>query len=120
MTRLKYWLFALTFAAGCGGSLAGPTPIQQGLQPAAEVARISGRVYASVGPLYAPITSAVIEVNEADGSSVAVTSDADGFYQITARRGSVTITASCEGYEAKHWQFDLLNDTVLNFSLNPR
>jgi hypothetical protein len=82
--------------------------------------RISGRVYASAGPLYTAIGHAVVEVNEADGSSATVASDADGLYEISVQRGSITITASREGYEAKQWQFDLLNDMVLNFSLNAR
>ncbi len=80
---------------------------------------ISGQVYANaVGDR--PIVGARVDVNQADGSSTSVATDADGAYRISVRRGSVTITASSEGYEAKQWQFDLLNDTVLNFSLTPQ
>jgi hypothetical protein len=32
----------------------------------------------------------------------------------------VTRAAPKEGFEAKQWQFDLLNDTVVNFSLTPQ
>ena len=121
MNRRGLWLLTVALAGyGCGGSLAGPDPVQQTSQPAADLAEISGRIYSSVGPMYPSIANAVVEVNEADGSSATVVSDADGFYRISARRGSVTITASKEGYEAKQWQFDLLNDTVVNFSLTPQ
>lgn len=121
MTRVAFCLLTAALAgSGCGGSLAASNPIQPTSQPVADVATISGRIYASVGPLYASIGDAVVVVNEADGSSATVASDADGFYKISARRGSVTVTASKEGYEAKQWQFDLLNDTVVNFSLTPQ
>jgi FlaG/FlaF family flagellin (archaellin) len=121
MTRFYYWLLAAILGSfACGGSLAAPSPIPQAAQPAADVATISGRIYANDGSLYPPIRDALIEVNEADGTSGTVVTDAEGFYRISARRGSVTITASREGYEAKQWQFDLLNDMVLNFSLSPR
>jgi hypothetical protein len=119
MTKSGMCLVVLLAVWGCGGSLTAPDPIQQRPEPAADVATISGRIYAS-GPVQPPIGDATVEVNEADGSSATVVTDADGFYRISARRGSVTITASKDGYEAKQWQFDLLNDTVLNFSLNPR
>jgi hypothetical protein len=107
-------------SSACGGSLGSPSPIPQASQPAADIAPISGRIYANDGSLYPPVPDALIEVNDADGTSRTVVSDADGFSRISARRGSITITASKEGYEAKQWQFDLLNDTVLNFSLEPR
>ena len=116
MTRIALSVLTVALAA-CGGGLSAPSAIQQPSAPAIEVAVITGHVYANaVGHL--PIASARVEVNAADGSSTSVASDAAGAYRISVRRGSVTITASREGYEAKQWQFDLLNDTVLNFSLN--
>ena len=115
MRRVAIWV-AVIAVAGCGGSLNSPTPVPQRVQPAAEVAVIVGHVYANaVG--HHPIAAARIDVNEADGTTTSVATDADGAYRIAARRGSVTITATKQGYEAKQWQFDLLNDTVLNFSL---
>ncbi len=105
--------------SGCGESLTGPDRLPQSSEPAVDVATISGQIY-EIGPLYQAIGAAVVEVNEADGSSVRTASNAEGFYQISARRGTITITASKQGYEAKQWQFDLLKDTVLNFSLNPQ
>jgi hypothetical protein len=112
------WVLAVTLV-GCGGSLNSPSPLPQRIQPAGDVAVISGQVYAN-GPGDSPIAAARVEVNEADGSSTSVASAADGAYRVSVRRGSVTVTASKEGYEAKQWQFDLLNDTVLNFSLSPQ
>jgi hypothetical protein len=118
MTRIAVWILVVTLAA-CGGSLTDPSVLQQRPEPAADRAVISGQIYANaIG--HAPIAAARVEVNEADGSSATVASGSDGFYRIAVRRGSITITASKEGYEAKQWQFDLLNDTVLNFSLNPQ
>jgi hypothetical protein len=118
MSRIPFWLLTV-LVAGCGGSLNAPSAVPQLLQPAAEVSVISGQVYANaVGDR--PIVGARVDVNQADGSSTSVATDADGAYRISVRRGSVTITASSEGYEAKQWQFDLLNDTVLNFSLTPQ
>jgi hypothetical protein len=116
MTRIALWLLAMTFA-GCGGALSSPSAVPQAGQPTTDVAVISGQIYANALG-HAPLAAARVEVNAADGSSTSVASDADGAYRISVRRGSVTITASREGYEAKQWQFDLLNDTVLNFSLN--
>lgn len=120
MTKVVFCLLTAALAAsGCGGSLTAPDALQQPVPPA-DVAAISGRIYASDGPIYPPIADALVEVNEADGTSATTVSDANGFYRISVRRGSVTITASKDGYEAMQWQFDLLNDTVLNFSLSPR
>lgn len=116
MSRVPFWLVTVMFA-GCGGSPTSPSALPQPVQPAVSVAVISGQIYAAAaGDL--PIAAARVEVKAADGSSTSVASDANGAYQISVRRGSVTVTASSEGYEAKQWQFDLLNDTVLNFSLN--
>jgi hypothetical protein len=115
MTRGASWVLMVTLV-GCGGSLNSPSAVPQRPQPT-EHAVISGQIYANAQG-HAPIAASRVEVNEADGSSTSVASDADGAYRISVRRGSVTVTASREGYEAKQWQFDLLNDTVLNFSLS--
>lgn len=106
--------------SACGGrSPVAPTSTQQ--VAAAQLATISGRVYAAVTWGEPPIAETLIEVTEADGTTTTVLSDDDGFYQVTVRHGSVSISASKEGYEAKTpQQFTLLNDAVLNFSLTPR
>jgi ferric-dicitrate binding protein FerR (iron transport regulator) len=118
MTRIALWLLTMTFA-GCGGSLSSPSAIPPAAQPTTDVAVISGQIYTNALG-HPPLAAARVEVNVADGSSTSVASNADGAYRITVRRGSVTVTASKEGYEAKQWQFDLLNDTVVNFSLTPQ
>ena len=118
--RLSYCVLILALAgSGCGGSLAAPDPIQPRADATADLVTISGWVYVTT-PADTAISNAVVVVNEADGSSAAVVTNGDGFYRISVHRGSVTITASKEGYEAKQWQFDLLSDTVLNFSLSPQ
>ena len=105
---------------GCGDAATAPSVIQQPAAPAIELVTISGRVYASTAPGYPPIGDAIIEVNEADGASATVASEGDGFYRVSVRRGSITITSWKDGFEPKQLQFDVSNYTVLNFSLDPR
>jgi len=120
MRSIAVALVAATLGCwGCGGGVTAPDTMPS---QAAEVDRVTirGQIYTSVGPEYPAIQNARIEVNEADGTNAIVTSIRDGSYLISVRRGSITITASKEGYEAKQWQFDLLSDLVLNFSLDPQ
>lgn len=105
---------------GCGGSLTAPDAVPQRPSVSADLATISGQVYDGSDPVYGPIAGALVKVTAGDGSGTVVTADEQGFYRASIVRGSVTITASKDGYEAKQWQFDLLNDVVLNFSLSPQ
>lgn len=104
---------------GCGGSPTAPDAPQETI-PADELATISGQIYDNVGGADRAIVEALVEVNPSDGSSIRAMTSASGAYRLTVRRGSVTVTASKDGYESTQWQFDLTNDIVLNFGLNPR
>ena len=119
-TGLVVCLLATSLAgAGCGGSLSAPTPVPPPTQPVSDMATVSGSIYSSVGPEYLPIGNASVQVQQAGGPVVTVTSNAAGLYQVSVLRGSITITASKEGYEPRQWEFELLADTALNFSLTP-
>ena len=120
--RRLAWCLAISVASWhCGnGSPVAPDQVSPASADSAGVAVISGQIYTSVGPKYPVISGAVVEVNEADGSSVIVESDAAGLYRIPVRRGAVTATVSKAGYQPKQWQFDLTSDTVLNFGLDPQ
>jgi hypothetical protein len=118
--RLHACLLIVTLANwSCGGSLTGPDTPQPSPAPE-DVATISGQVYDNVTGADRAIPNALVEVNQADGSSVTATTNSSGVYRISVRRGAITITASSDGYESTQWQFDLANDTVLNFGLTPR
>jgi carboxypeptidase family protein len=110
----------LTFCVGAMIAASGGCSPRSPLSPVADLHTISGYVYfqhpSGGEPLLA---NAVISVQDVDGSPRMVLSNADGFYTISVRSGQVAITASKEGYEAKVSHFVLLNDTVLNFSLDP-
>ena len=120
--RTLFCLTALILtASGCSSpSPVAPTTPPQVSQPAAQLASISGQVYANVSWGDPPIPDAVITVTEADGSTKTVTSDENGLYVIFVRGGDVSVTAAKEGYEARTWQLTLLKDLVLNFGLIPR
>ena len=119
MTKLVFWALMIAIAScGCGQSITAPDDVPPLSTAPAEFATLTGRVYASVGPMYPVIGGAVIEINESDGASRTVVSGGDGTYRISLRRGSVTVTASKDGFEPKQWQFDLITDTALNFSLD--
>ena len=118
--RLHACLLMLTLVGwSCGGSVTGPDSTQQPTAPE-DAAAITGQIYDNATGVDRAIPDALVEVNQSDGSSLTATTNANGFYRIVARRGAVTITASKDGYESTQWQFDLTNDTVLNFSLSPR
>jgi hypothetical protein len=99
-------------AVSCGGQ----SPVAPGLQPTV-IPTVSGQVQENVTWGDPPLADAVIEVVRADGSKKTGISDDDGFYRIAAEPGSVRVTASKPGYEAKSAEFMLVTDTVLNFSL---
>jgi hypothetical protein len=110
-----FFCVVAAMAAGSGCSSSG-SPVA----PEAQAATISGYIYfqdAAGGE--PPIANVLISVKERDGSQSTAVSNAKGFYTVSARSGSISITASKEGYEAKEWQFVLSSDTILNFSLTP-
>lgn len=121
MTRTLFFLAVLILTgSGCSSpSPVAPGATQQGSQPAAQFAAISGQVYANVTWGNPPITDAIIRVTDADGSIKFIATDEQGFYKVLARPGDVSITASKEGYEARTWELTLLKDIVLNFGLAP-
>ena len=85
-----------------------------------EHATISGWVYESSPAGDPALPDALVEVVQAtdsrqDNEHVA----ADGSYRMSVQRGWVTITTSKEGYESTTWHFTVLQDTVLNFGLEP-
>jgi carboxypeptidase family protein len=116
MKRLAFCV-AMIVATGAGCSGRSPVAPDTTEQRPAEFLTISGWVYEHVEWADPPIAQAIIEVKEADGSLKTTVTDADGFYRVSVRPGSISINASKEGYEAKTWEFPLLKDTVLNFSL---
>jgi hypothetical protein len=86
-----------------------------------ELATISGHVYFQDPPRGEPMIGGVlIAVQAHDGSASRTNSNADGYYSLSVPSGSVSITASKEGYEVKTSRFVLAADTVLNFSLIPK
>jgi hypothetical protein len=108
------WLVVVTSVtiAGCGRQMpAGPAttaPIT-----------ISGYVHAE-GTFEAgepTLSDVVVTVRDAEGSSRTSISNGLGFYSVSARSGTITITASKEGYTSRSASFDISADTVLNFSL---
>jgi hypothetical protein len=116
-SRIRHGLvFCVVAMIAAGSGCSGQSP----LSPEDDLATVSGHIYlrdpVGAQPL---VANALIWVQEADGSQRTALSNADGYYTVSVRPGSVSITASKEGYEAKVWHFMLLNDTVLNFSLTP-
>ena len=120
MKSIVFSLLIVIFATGCGGaSPTAPDPAQQGLQGTVRSATIRGQVYAELGWAEPAIADAVVEAKAADGLVQSVSTGTDGFYQISARPGDITITASKDGHQPSTQQFMLSKDTVLNFGLNP-
>jgi hypothetical protein len=117
MNRVAYYVAVIVMISwGCGGVPDAPTSPLQPPDAVTEFATVSGWVYgrAFTDP---PIANALVEVKEASGAEHTALTDDQGFYELTARAGPISITASKEGYEAKAWEFSLLKDTVLNFGL---
>jgi carboxypeptidase family protein len=99
--------------SACGGQLPGA--------PDAGLLTISGYVYQEgTAQLGEPaVLGALITVQEGEGSARTAISDSRGFYTVSVRAGSVSITASKTGYAERVSQFNLSIDTILNFSLMP-
>lgn len=82
---------------------------------------VSGHVY-QIGttefgePMLADV---LITIEQADGLRATARTNARGFYAIWATAGVVSISATKPGFRANLTQFDLADDTVLNFSLTP-
>ena len=105
-------LVALGLLANCGDSPNSPT---------AKPRMVSGHVYqlgtAEVGePMRAGV---LITIEQADGQRATVRTNARGFYAVWATAGVVSISATMPGFQANRTEFDLADDTVLNFSLTP-
>jgi len=93
----------------CGGSPQGPTPLPP---------RVSGHVYQFVSVEGEPMLSNVlITIEQPDGSRSTTRTNAAGFYTVAAVPGRIAITARKLGYESNRSEFELADDTVLNFSL---
>ena len=117
MNRATYCVAVIVLISwGCGSVPDSPTSPLQPPDAVTEFATVSGWVYARAltDP---PLANALVEVKEAGGAEHTALTDDQGFYELTARAGPISITASKEGYEAKAWEFSLLKDTVLNFGL---
>jgi hypothetical protein len=121
MKSIVFGLLIMIFASsGCGGaSPTAPDPMQQGLEGTDGSATIRGQVYAELGWAEPAIADALVEAKAADGSAQSVSTGENGSYEISARPGDITITASKEGHHPSTQQFMLSKDTVLNFGLNP-
>jgi len=118
MSRLQWLIGAVVVLSwGCGAD-APLAPAAQ--QPIVESALLSGWVYARAESEDPALASALIEVVEGDGTASRVLTNDGGYYEVAIRPGTVSVTASKEGYEAKTWELGLLKDTVLNFGLAPK
>ena len=117
MNRATYCVAVIVLISwGCGSVPDSPTSPLQPPDAVTEFATVSGWVYgrAVTDP---PLANALVTVKEPGGAEHTALTDDQGFYELTARAGPISITASKEGYEAKAWEFSLLKDTVLNFGL---
>ena len=115
MNRATYCVAVMVMISwGCGSVPDAPTsPLPDAVT---ESATVSGWVYARTltDP---PLANALVEAKDAAGAEHTALTNDQGFYELTARAGPISITASKEGYEAKALEFSLLKDTVLNFGL---
>ena len=105
-------------ASGCGRSPLAPDSPEPERSPATGLATISGWVYASVDWADPPLANALVEVHSADGSQTTTFSDLDGFYEVSVRPGTISVTTSKEGHEPKTCEVRLVANTVLNFFLD--
>jgi len=106
-------LLALVTVPGCAGS----SPLAPGSAPTT----ISGHVYLSFTPDTGepPLADVVITVRDATGTETTTVSDRSGYYNVRAGMGLVLVTASKVGYETRQSRFDVMESTVLNFSMKP-
>ncbi len=82
---------------------------------------ISGYVYEQETSAFGEpkLANVLITVEQADRSPRTGRSDAVGFYTLSVRAGTISITASKAGYGTRASSFDMSISTVLNFSLAP-
>lgn len=82
---------------------------------------ISGYVYQEGSPESGEplLANVLITVQEAEGLPRTAETDDVGFYTVSVRGGTVSVTASKDGYATRASNFDLSKSTVLNFSLAP-
>jgi hypothetical protein len=105
-------LLALIIVPGCRSS----SPVAPDARPT-----ISGHVYQTptrdAGE--PPLVDVLITVRNPTGQETTALSSGGGFYSIGAAMGIVLVTAAKEGYETRQSQFDITENTVLNFGLTP-
>jgi len=111
-TRLLIALALLASAAHCGGAPQAPTAARP---------TVSGYVYQSpTAALGEPsLETVLITVEQSDGTQRTALTDQSGFYAVSVLSGLVSISATKTGFETNRSQFDLVDNTVLNFSLTP-
>jgi hypothetical protein len=111
-TRLLIALALLASIAHCGGAP---------LAPAAARPTVSGYVYQTATAAFGEpwLETVLITVEQADGSQHTALTNAGGFYTVSVLSGLISISATKAGFETNRSQFDLVNSTVLNFSLTP-
>jgi hypothetical protein len=82
---------------------------------------ISGYVYQQETSEFGEpkLTDVLITVSEGDRSPRTTRSDAVGFYTVSVRTGTISITAAKAGYGTRASSFDMSINMVLNFSLTP-
>ena len=106
-------LLALIIVTGCRSS----SPVA----PDAARPTISGHVYQTptrdAGE--PPLVDVLITVRIPTGQETTALSNGGGFYSIGAAMGIVLVTAAKEGYDTRQSQFDVTENTVLNFGLTP-
>ena len=111
-TRLLVGLALLTAIARCGGAPQAPT----GARPT-----VSGYVYQSATAAFGEpsLETVLITVDQADGTQRTALTNEAGFYTLSVFSGFISISATKAGFETNRSQFDLVDNTVLNFSLTP-
>lgn len=105
-------LVALGLLANCGQSPHSPTATPR---------MVSGHVYQFGATEFGEpmLADVLITIEQADGVLLTARTNATGFYAIWATGGVISISATKPGFRAKRTQFELTDDTVLNFSLTP-
>jgi carboxypeptidase family protein len=82
---------------------------------------ISGHIYQQETPEFGEpgLSQVLVTVQESGGTTRTAQTNGAGFYVVSVRIGTVSVIASKEGYTTGGANFDLSNNTVLNFSLTP-
>lgn len=116
--RARLWRFVfyvlpvLAAVAGCARQLPGA---------ATRLLTISGHIYQQETPALGEpgITNVLITISDGQSPERTALSGPDGFYTVSVLAGSISISASKDGYGTQMSEFALVGDTVLNFSLAP-